>query len=50
MGKEILAIINDFPSWKGSTFTLASLIVQAQIELDRQKLIDAGFPDAAEVI
>lgn len=50
MGKEILDIINDFNQWKGNSFTLAALLIEKQKELDRQKLIDAGFTEAAEVI
>lgn len=50
MDKTILDIVNDFTQWKGNTFTLAVLIEEKQKELDRQKLIDAGFTDAAEVI
>ena len=50
MGKDILDLIADFSKWKGNTYTLAALIVERQIALDRQKLIDAGFADAAEVI
>lgn len=50
MGKEILDIIAAFSLWKGNTYTLASLIVEAQIAIDRQKLIDAGFAEAAEAI
>ena len=50
MGKDILDIINDFNQWKGNSFTLAALLIEKQKELDRQKLIDAGFPEAAEVI
>ena len=37
-------------SVSGNTFTLAALIVEKQKELDRQKLVEAGFPEAAEVI
>jgi hypothetical protein len=50
MDKTILAIINDFQAWKGNIFALASLIVEAQKEIDRTKLIEAGRPEAAEVI
>jgi hypothetical protein len=50
MDKSILDLINDFAQWKGNSFTLAALIVQRQQEIDRQKLIDAGFPEASEVI
>ncbi len=48
MDKSILDIINDFAAWKGNPFTLAALIVTRQNELTRQKLIDAGYPEAAE--
>jgi hypothetical protein len=50
MGKEILDLIADFSKWKGNSYTLAALIVEMQIAIDRQKLIDAGFPESAEVI
>ena len=50
MGKEVLDLIADFNKWKGNSYTLAALIVEMQIAVDRQKLIDAGFPEAAEVI
>jgi hypothetical protein len=50
MGKEILDLIADFSKWKGNSYTLAALIVEMQIAIDRQKLIDAGFAEAAEVI
>lgn len=50
MDKSILDLINDFSQWKGNTFTLAALIVERQKEIDRQTLVNAGFPDAAEAI
>lgn len=50
MGKEILDLINDFTQWRGNTFTLAALIVEKQKEIDRQRLVEMGFPEAAEVI
>ena len=50
MDRSILDLINDFSQWKGNTFTLAALIVEKQKELDRIKVTDAGFPEAAEVI
>lgn len=50
MGKEILDIINDFSQWKGNTFALAGLLIEKQKELDRQKLLEAGYPEASEVI
>lgn len=48
MDKTILDIINDFAAWKGNPFTLAALIVAQANEITRQKLIDAGYPEAAE--
>lgn len=50
MDKTLLEIINDFSQWKGDTYRLASLLVERQKEIDKQKLIDAGFPEAAEVL
>lgn len=47
MDKAILDIINDFAAWKGNPFTLAALIVAQTNENTRQKLIEAGFPEAA---
>ena len=50
MGKMLLAIVEDFASWKSNPFTLAALIAEKQKEIDRQKLIDAGFAEAAELL
>lgn len=50
MDKEILAIINDFNLWKGNTFTLAVLVVEKQKELVKERLIEAGHVEAAEVV
>jgi hypothetical protein len=48
--KALLAIVNDFALWKGDSFRLAALIAEAQRELDRQKVAQAGYPEAAEAI
>jgi hypothetical protein len=48
--KRVLDLIGDFDQWKGNTYTLANLIVELQKELDREKLIAAGLPEAAEFI
>ncbi len=50
MDKAILDIVNDFAQWKGNAFTLAALVAAAQREADRQRLIDAGLPEAAEAL
>lgn len=50
MDKLILEIVNDFSQWNGNTFTLAVLVAEAQKEIDRQKLIDATFLEASEII
>lgn len=50
MEKCLLELIADFPQWKGDTYRLAVLIAERQKEIIRQKLIDAGFEEAAEVI
>ena len=48
--KVILDIVNDFSQWKGNSFSLANLIVEAQKELDRAKLVAADMPDAADLL
>ena len=50
MDKRILDLIADFSQWKGDTYRLATLIVELQKEIDREKLIAAGMPEAAEVL
>lgn len=50
MDPRILDLIADFHSWRGDTYRLAMLIVEAQKEIDREKLTAAGFADAVEVI
>lgn len=50
MDKRIIDLIANFAQWKGDTYRLASLIAEQQKEVDRQKLIDAGMPEAAELI
>ena len=50
MDKRILELIGDFPQWKGDSYRLATLILEKQKEIDREKLIAAGHDDAAEVI
>ena len=50
MDKRIMALISDFAQWKGDTYRLASLISEMQKEIDREKLIAADMPEAAELI
>jgi hypothetical protein len=50
MDKRILDLVKDFAQWQGNTFTLANLVIELQKEIDREKLIAAGWPEAAEVI
>ena len=50
MDKRILELISDFAQWKGDSYRLAALVVELQKEIDREKLIAAEFPEAAEVI
>lgn len=50
MDKRILALIADFAQWKGDTYRLASLISEMQKQIDREKLIAADMPEAAELI
>lgn len=48
MDKRILDIIADFQQWKGDTYRLASLIVEMQKTIDKEKLVD--YPEAVELI
>ena len=50
MEKNVLALISDFTQWKGDTYRLAALVVDLQKQNDREKLIAAGMPEAAEII
>ena len=50
MDKTFLDLIGDFSQRKGDVYRLVALVVEKQKESDREKLIDAGFPEAAEVI
>jgi len=50
MEREILELVSDFAQWKGDSYRLAVLVMEKQKEIDRQKLIDAGFPEAAEAL
>lgn len=50
MDPRILALIADSKQWRGDTYRLAMLIVEAQREVDRERLAAAGFADAVEVI
>ena len=50
MDKTFLELIGDFSLWKGDVYRLVALVVEKQKEADRAKLVDAGFPEAAEVI
>ncbi len=50
MDKRILDLINDFNQWRGNPFTLSALIVDLQNRVIKEKLIQAGEDNAAELI
>ena len=50
MDKSYLDLIGDFSLWKGDVYRLVALVVERQKESDREKLVNVGFPEAAEVI
>lgn len=50
MDKALLDIVNDFSQWKGNTYTLAVLLAEKQKELVKERLIEAGYVEAAEVV
>ena len=50
MDKAFLDLIGDFSQWKGDVYRLVALVVEKQKDSDREKLVAAGFPEAAEVL
>jgi hypothetical protein len=50
MDPRILAVIEDYPQWRGDVYRLAMLIVEAQKTVCREQLVAAGLPESAEVI
>jgi hypothetical protein len=50
MDKRILDLIGDFRAWGGNTYKLANMICELQKEINREKLIEAGHTEAAEVV
>jgi len=50
MDKRILDIVNNLGIWHGNAYTLAALVADAQREIDREKLLAAELPAAAELI
>ena len=50
MDKRVLDLVNDFAQWRGNSFTLAVQAMDLQKEIDREKLKEAGFDEAAEAI
>ena len=50
MDKRILELVSDFSQWNGDTSRLASLVAEAQKEIDREQLIANGHEDAAGII
>ena len=50
MDRRILNLVNDFSLWKGNPYTLAVLLAEKQKELVKERLIEAGYVEAAEVV
>lgn len=50
MDKRILDLVKDTAQWGGNGFTLANLVAELQKEIDREKLIAAGLPEAADLL
>ncbi len=46
--KELIDLVNDFPSWKGDAFKLAVLVMHRQKEDDA--LLADAVPEIAEAI
>ena len=50
MDKRILDLVADFSLWRGDSDRLAAMVSDKQREIDREVLIAAGHPEAAELI
>lgn len=50
MDKRLLDVVTDFSQWKGDTYRLASLVAEAQKQIDADKLEAADMHDAAEIV
>ncbi len=50
MDKRVVDLISNFSQWRGDTYKLAALIVELQKEIDRETLVNAGQPEAAELL
>lgn len=50
MDKRIIDLIGDFSQWKGDTYRLGVLIAELQKTIDKEKLVEAGFSEAAEAL
>ena len=48
--KDVLDVVNNFPSWGGNTFTLAMMLVQKQREDDAQLAEAMGQQEVADAI
>lgn len=51
--RQILAMVNDFASWKGDAYRLATLVAAAAAEAQREKdatIAEAVSPEAAQAI
>ena len=50
MDNRILELVNDLSSRKGDAFRLAAMVANLQIEIDKEKLENAGHTEAAGVL
>lgn len=50
MDKRILELVADFEQWKGDSYRLAILVGELQKQITKEKLIELGYVEAAEVI
>lgn len=50
MDKRVLELINNFRAWGGDTYKLSNMVCELQKELTREKLIEAGYIEASEVV
>lgn len=50
MDKRVLDIVNDLRAWRGDTYKLAALVAEEQKQIDKEALLAAEMPEAAEVL
>jgi hypothetical protein len=48
--KDLKAIVDDYPRWRGNSYALATIIAEAQRDETLQKIEEAGQQELADQI